>query len=61
MGDMAVYAAVRYQSEHVQGGIVLLAILYRRHKCLILKEIPVLDGLGDPGQLLVHDPACAHV
>ena len=26
-----------------------------------LKEIPILNGLGDPGQLLIHDAARAHV
>ena len=61
MGDVAVYTAVGYQTEHMQRGIVLLAVLNCCHQLLILEEIAILDRLGDAGQLLVYDAACTHI
>ena len=61
MGDVAVHAPVRQQSLQMECRVVFLHMLDRLQESLILKEIPVLNGLGDPCQLLVHDPACADV
>ena len=58
---MAVYAAVGQQADEVQGAVVLLSVLHSGQECLVLKEGAVLDGLGDAGELLVHNAAGAHV
>ena len=58
---MAVDAAVRAEAEQMQGGVVDLAVVHSLQERGILEEISVLDGLGDPRQLLIHDAACADV
>ena len=45
----------------VQGAVMGLTVFHRPQKGGILEEIPLPDGLGDPGQLLVYDAACADV
>ena len=61
MGDVAVHAAVGEQAVHMQGGAFLLSVLYCPQQFFVFKEIPVLNGLGDAGQFLIHDAAGAHV
>ena len=61
MCDMAVNAAVRYQTVQMQIGIILFAVLDCLEQLGIFKEIAVLDFLGDTGKILINDAACAHV
>ena len=61
MGDVAVHAAIGNQSEHMQGRIILFAVLNSCHQRLVGEEISILDGLGDAGQLLIYDAAGTHV
>ena len=61
VSDVAVYAAVRDQAVEVQGRVLLFAVVDSGHQALIGEEITVLYGLGDPGQLLIHDAPGAHV
>ena len=42
-------------------GTILLAVLCRCEECLVFKEIAVLNGLCDAGQLLIYDAACTHI
>ena len=58
---VAVHAAVGHQSEHVEGGILRLRVLHSGDQGLVLKEVPVLNLLGDAGQLLVYDAPRAHI
>ena len=61
MRIVAVHTAVRQKSVKVQIGAPHLAVVDRGKKLGILEKLAVLDLLGDPGQLLIHDPAGAHV
>ena len=61
VGDVAVDAAVGQQAEDVQRAVPLLAVVHGLNIGLILKEGAVLNGLGDPGQILEHHPARADV
>ena len=61
MSNMAVNAAVRNQSEHMQSRIVLFAVFYCCHKCLVFKKITILNGFGNTGQLLINNTSCTHV
>ena len=61
VGVVAVHAAVRAEAHQVQRGVVLFAVLHRRQQSGVLKEVPVLDRLGDAGQLLIDDAARADV
>ncbi len=58
---VAVHASVGYQSEHMQRGVMRLYIFAGCQKSLVLKKVPVLDRLCDLGQILVYDPAGAHI
>ena len=61
VGDVAVDAAVGHQAVNVDR---LPGVFGRQHGVLIggvLKKVPVLNGLGDLGQILEHHPACADV
>ena len=61
MVNVGMHTAVRQQAENVQGGIEPLALVDCAHQGRVLEEISVLDGLGDAGQLLIYDAACADV
>ena len=61
MGQVAMHPAVGAQAIQVQGAVVGLAVFHRPQKGGILEKIPLPDGLGDPGQLLVYDAACADI
>ena len=61
MGIVAVNTAVGQQAVHMQLAVVLLNVFHSLHKDFIFKEISVLDRLGDTGQILINDAACAHV
>ena len=55
--NVAVNAAVGQQAHQVQGGTVLLAVFHRAQQGRVFKKVPVLNRLGDAGQLLVDDAA----
>ena len=59
--DVAVHAAVRDEPEEVQCGAFAGRLLHRREQGFIFKEAAVFDILRDAGQILVDDPAGAHV
>ena len=58
---MAVYAAIRKQTEKMQVCAVFQAVIDGIVEFLHLEKIPVLNRLGDPGQLLIYDAARADV
>ncbi len=45
----------------MQRGIFLFTIIHSIHQCRIFKKGTVLYLLGDSCQLLIYDPAGAHV
>ena len=59
--DVAVHAAGRQQAHQVDGLAVLDGSLHGVHNGLVGADGTVLNGLGDAGQLLVHDAAGADV
>ena len=61
VGIVAVDAAVGKQAHQVEGAPLFLAVFHGRHKFRVLEEVTVLDGLGDPGQLLVDNAAGANI
>ena len=61
MVRMGMDAARGDQPPDMQRGIVLFAVFDRSQESRVLKEITVLDRLGDPGQVLIDDAAGAHV
>ena len=61
MVRMGMDAARGDQTPDMQRGIVLFAVFDRSQESRVLKEITVLDRLGDPGQVLIDDAAGAHV
>ena len=58
---MAGYAAIRKQTEKMQVCAVFQAVIDGIVEFLHLEKIPVLNRLGDPGQLLIYDTARADV
>ena len=58
---MAVDAAVGEQAHQVQGAVICERLVHRRDDRLVVLELVVVDGLGDSGQLLIDDSACADV
>ena len=58
---MAVHTAVGQQADEMQRGVVFLGIVYSVEQRLVFGELAVLGGLGNTGQLLVDDAACADV
>ena len=58
---MAVDAAVRYQSHQMQGRIIGFHILAGRQQDFVFKKVPVLDRLGDLGQILINNAPGAHI
>ncbi len=58
---MAVHTAIRTEAVEVQAAIVCLTVLYRAQEGGILEKIALPDGLGDAGELLINDAACADV
>ena len=61
MVDVAVYAAIGAKRKQMQGLVVCLCTMHRVQKRGIFKEVAILDGFGDAGQLLIHHAACADV
>ena len=61
MRVMAVYPAVGKKSEKMQGTAVLLCVFHRQDQLFIFKEVTVLNGLGDAGQILIDNPSGAHI
>ena len=59
--DVTVHTAIGHQSHKMQAGIVSLHILAGGKKSFILKEISILDSLGDLSQVLINDPAGSHI
>ncbi len=61
MCDVAVHAAVRQQAVQMQISACLLHVLHGVKKLGILEEIPILNLLGDAGEILVNDAPGAHI
>ena len=61
MGIVAVHTAVGQQPNQMQSGFFRNGIVHRRNKSGIFKEIAILNGLGDAGQLLINNAAGANV
>ena len=61
VGNVTMDAAVRQKSPQVQLLAGLLGVLHRLQQGGIFKEVAVLDGLGDLGQILIDDAPRAHV
>ena len=57
MVNVRVDAAVRQQTEDMQGGTEPLALVDGAHQSRVLEEIAVLNRLGDAGQFLIYDAA----
>ena len=58
---MAVHAAGAHQTHQVDGLAGFDRSLHVLDQHRVLEHLAIVDGLGDEGQLLVHDAACAHV
>ena len=58
---MAVHAAGAHQTHQMDGLAGLDGSLHVLDQHMVLEHLAVADGLGDEGELLVHDAACAHV
>ena len=61
VGDVGVDAAVGEQAKDVDCGPLLFGGRHGLAVGRILEEAPVLDGLGNPGQVLKDHPSCADV
>ena len=61
MCDMAVDAAVRQEPPQVQLFAGALGVLHCLQQGGIFKEVSVLNGFGDLGQILIDDAPRAHV
>ena len=59
--SMAVDTASADQTHQVDGLAGVNGRLHVLDQHRVLEHLAVLDGLGDEGQLLVNDAACAHV
>ncbi|MNC29076.1 hypothetical protein D3C75_773130 [compost metagenome] len=59
--NVAVHAAVGQKPVQVELGAVLLGVADRAQQGFVLEEISVADGLGNAGQVLIYDPACADI
>ena len=58
---VAVHTAGAHQTHQMDGLAGIDGSLHVLDQNRILEHLTVLDGLGDQGQLLVHDAASAHV
>ena len=58
---VAVYTAVREQTEQMQGTSVFFCTLYCMQQCFVFEEISILDFFCDSGQFLVYDTSGTHV
>ena len=58
---MAVDAAIGQQAHEMKRAVLLLAVVHSGGVGLILEEASVLNGLGDPGQVLEDNTARANV
>ena len=58
---VGVNTARAHQTVNMQLAVVLFAVVDCTEECLVLKEVAVLDGLGDTGQLLIDNAAGADV
>ena len=61
MLDVAVNAAVRQQSHDMERRPLRLAVVHCGNIGLVCEKVPVLNGLGDPGQVLKDHPARADI
>ena len=61
MGIVAVDASVGQESVKMQLAVIFPDIVHRLQQNFILKEVAVLDRLGDPCQILIDDTAGSHV
>ena len=59
--DMAVHAAVGQKAVQMKRTVIFFAVLNRRKKRRVLKEVPIGNLLGDSGQLLIYNTACSHI
>jgi len=51
---MGMHAAVGQETGQMQPAASRLGLLHALHQHLVLEKIPVLDRLGDTGQILIH-------
>ena len=58
---VAVHTAGAHQTHQMDGLAGIDGSLHVLDQNRVLEHLTVLDGLGDQGQLLVHDAASAHV
>ena len=61
VGVVAVHTAVGEQPNEMQRGLFRNGVIHCGDEGGVLKEVAILDGLGDAGQLLVHNAAGADV
>ena len=61
MLDVGVDAAVGQKPVQVQAGALFQAVVHGLVVGGVFKEAAVVDGPGDPGQILEHHPAAADV
>ena len=59
--SVAVHAAGAHQAHQMDGLAGVDGSLHVLDQNRVLEHLTVLDGLGDQGQLLVHDASCTHV
>ena len=58
---MAVHPAVGQEARQVQGGPRFFGVVHGVFQGFVFEEIPILNGFGDAGQLLIHHPAGADI
>ena len=55
------HAAVAQKPQQVQGALLFHTAVHHPAQGRILEKVPVLNGLGDSGQILIHNTPGAHV
>ena len=58
---VAVHSARAHESHDMDGLACLDSLVNGAAENLILEEVTVLDGLGNAGELLIDDAACADI
>ena len=58
---VAVHTAGAHQTHQMDGLAGIDGSLHVLDQNRVLEHLAVLDGLGNEGELLIHDAACAHV
>lgn len=61
MLDMAMYPAVGQEAIQMELLVVILCSLHRFDQRRVVEKLPFADRFRNPGQILVHDAACADV